>query len=74
MALCYHFPSDKSGLRDQQWNLRQLQPAVTLPIWESFEPHAFGFTCTNAFHISHNLERENNDNLKQMFAYLLPHV
>lgn len=35
MALCYHFPSDKSGLRDQQWHLRQLQPAITLPIWKA---------------------------------------
>lgn len=70
MALCCHFPSDKSDLRDQQWNLRELQPAYL----ESFEPHAFRFSCMNAFHISHNLERESNDNLKQMLAYLLPHV
>ena len=35
MALYCHFPSDKSDLRDQQWDLRELQPAVTLPIWKA---------------------------------------
>lgn len=63
MALCCHFSLDKSGLRDQQWNLRQLQPAVTLPIWKALSHMHSGSVVRMHFHISHNLERESNDNL-----------